>query len=119
MLSVFGKTQAERTIVSAIATVEIRGTGCYIEDEGSGKAARTYLCQCYGSIERTPSAAPHERESYSTSHHERLLYIYNDMDMLTMIAPASFINHTDDELTLLEGLVGRWPAFYGKAGDKY
>jgi hypothetical protein len=119
VLSVFGKSQDKRMLQATTATIGIRGTGCYIEDEGSGNAARTYLCLCYGSIELTPSAAPHERESYSTRHHERPLYIYNDMKMPTMIAPAGFINHTDDELTLLESLVGRWPAFFGRGDAKY
>jgi hypothetical protein len=38
------------------------------------------------------------------------------MNMPKMIAPASVINHSDDELTLLEALVGRWPPF-NKPGD--
>ncbi len=119
VLSVFGKSQDRRTLQTTTATIGIRGTGCYIEDEGSGPTARTYLCLCYGSIELQPSATPQARESYSTQHHERPIYIYNGAKMPTMIAAAAFINHTDDELTLLEGLVGRWPAFYGKGGYKY
>ena len=117
ILSVFGK--GARTIQVATATIGIRGTGCYIEDEGSGAKARTYFCLCYGDVELTPSAAPHERESYSTTHHDKPMYIHNDMKMPKMMVPAGVINHSDDELKLLEALVGRWPPFYGQGGPRY
>ena len=117
ILSVFGK--GARTIQVSTATIGIRGTGCYIEDEGSGASARTYFCLCYGSVELTPSAAPQERESYSTMHHDKPMYIHNDMKMSKMMVPAGVINHSDDELTLLENLVGRWPPFYGQGGPRY
>ena len=117
ILSVFGK--GPRTIRVSTATIGIRGTGCYIEDEGEGAKARTYFCLCYGSVELTPTAAPQERENYSTAHHDKPMYIYNDMKMPTMMVPASVINHTDDELDLLEGLVGRVPPFYGQGGPRY
>ena len=95
------------------------GTGCYIEDEGAGAKARTYFCLCYGSVELIPSAAPQERESYTTTHHDKPMYIHNDMKMPKMMAPAEVINHSDDELKLLESLVGRWPPFYGQGGPRY
>lgn len=117
ILSVFGK--GERRIQTTTATIGIRGTGCYIEDEGMGSAARTYFCLCYGSVELTPTVAPQERESYGTTHHEKPMYIYNDMKMPKMMVPAGVINHNDDELTLLEALVGRVPAFQGKDYAKY
>jgi len=119
VLSVFGKSQEQRTLQATTATIGIRGTGCYIEDEGSGAAARTYFCLCYGSVELTPTAAPQEFERYSTSHHEKPMYVYNDMNIPKMMVPAGVINHTDDELTMLEGLVGRWPPFFGKVGIRY
>ena len=119
VLAVFGKSQDRRTLEATTATIGIRGTGCYIEDEGRGATARTYFCLCYGSVELTPTAAPQERESYSTSHHEHPLYIYNDMNMSKMMVPAGVINHTDDELTMLESLVGRWPPFIGQVGSRY
>ena len=117
ILSVFGK--GSRRIQVSTATIGIRGTGCYIEDEGSGAGSRTYFCLCYGSAELTPSAAPQERESYSTTHHDKPMYIHNDMKMAKMMVPAGVINHTDAELELLESLVGRWPPFYGQGGPKY
>ena len=35
------------------------------------------------------------------------MYIHNDPKMAKMMVPAAVINHTDAELELLEGLVGR------------
>jgi len=117
LLSVFGK--GNRSIQVSTATIGIRGTGCYIEDEGSGATARTYFCLCYGDVELTPSAAPQEAERYSTTHHDKPMYIHNDMKMPKMMVPAGVINHSDDELKLLESLVGRWPPFYGQGGPRY
>lgn len=123
ILSVFGK--GPRTIRVSTATIGIRGTGCYIEDgpEAAGSPpanSRTYFCLCYGSVELTPDAAPRERVTYSTTHHEHPLYIHNDMKMPHAMVLAAVINHTDDELTLLENLVGRWPPFFdGQRRSKY
>jgi len=120
ILSVFG--QGEMTIKVSTATVGIRGTACYIEDEpegprgvgkGGSAAARTYFCLCYGSVDLTPGAAPNEREQYTTTHHDKPLYIYNDMTMPKMTVPAGVINHTDIELTMLEALVGRLTPYNG------
>ena len=113
ILSVFGK--GPRSIQVPTATIGIRGTGCYIESEGLGAAARTYFCLCYGSVDLTPTAAPKESESYSTRHHDKPMYIYNDMKMAKMLVPAGVVNHSDAELELLESLVGRLPPF--AAGD--
>ena len=118
LLSVFGKGTTRKIQVST-ATIGIRGTGCYIEDEGEGATARTYFCLCYGEVELTPSAAPQERETYSTTHHDKPMYVHNDMKMPKMMVPAAVINHSDDELKLLEALVGRWPPFYGQGGPRY
>lgn len=116
LLSVFGK--GSKTIQTATATIGIRGTGCYIEEEGTAAKARTYFCLCYGSVDLTPKAAPREAESYTTTHHDRPMYIHNDMKMAKMMVPAEVINHTDEELSMCEGLVGRVTPFHG-TGKKY
>ena len=117
ILSVFGK--GARTIQTATATIGIRGTGCYIEEENHGAKVRTYFCLCYGDVDLTPTAAPREAERYSTVHHDKPMYIHNDMKMPKMMVPADVINHTDAELTLLEALVGRTPPAWGEGGRKY
>jgi hypothetical protein len=117
ILSVFGK--GARSLQVSTATIGIRGTGCYIESEGTGTKARTYFCLCYGSVELTPKAAPNEIETYSTTHHDKPMYIHNDMKMAKMMVPAGIINHSDVELDLLEGLVGRSTPFSGQGGGKY
>lgn len=116
ILSVFGK--GAKTIQVSTATIGIRGTGCYIEEENYGAKARTYFCLCYGDVELTPAAAPQEAARYSTTHHDKPYYIHNDMKMAKMMVPAAVINHTDAELELLENLVGRRPPFWG-SGSRY
>ena len=103
LLSVFAV--GERRIETPTATIGIRGTGCYIEAE----AERVYFCLCYGVAELTPTAAPQEREVIRTKHHDKPQYIYNDMKMPKMSVPAEVINHRDEELEMLEALVGRRP----------
>jgi hypothetical protein len=102
LLGVFG-SGGERRLVTATASIGIRGTGAYIEAE----PRRTYFCLCYGTAEVAATMGG-ARESYSTRHHESPRYIYGD-GRKRAIAPASVANHTDSELILLESLVGRSP----------
>jgi hypothetical protein len=93
----------DRRIVTAAATIGIRGTGGYLEAE----EARTYFCLCYGSAEiaSTDGAA---RDAYSTRHHDSPRYIHGD-GRQNAIVPATVANHTDQELIMLEALTGRTP----------
>jgi len=102
LLSVFGHGE-ERKHVTPTATIGIRGTGGYLE----AQRRRTYFCLCYGTAEVEPRGSA-MRETYSTTHHESPKYIYGD-GRKTAMAPAGVINHTDDELIMLEALVGRTP----------
>jgi hypothetical protein len=102
LLSVFGHGE-ERRLVTPTATIGIRGTGAYLE----AQRPRTYFCLCYGTAEVAPKGSA-RREAYSTTHHESPKYIYGDGRKIAM-APAGVINHTDDELIMLEALVGRTP----------
>lgn len=63
VLSVFGKSQQQRTLHTLTASIGIHGTGYYIGDEGSGATARTYFCLCHSSVELIPTAATHESAS--------------------------------------------------------
>jgi hypothetical protein len=119
ILSVFGK--GERQISIATATIGIRGTACYIEEEPAapGRKSRAYFCLCYGEARVTPSAAPEQAETIRTSHHDHPIYIHDDAAMPSTMVTAPAINHSDAELLLLENLVGRWPPFHGQPGIEY
>jgi hypothetical protein len=111
LLSVFGR--GDKLLHVSTATLGIRGTACYIEEE----ASRTYFCLCYGEVEVVPTAAPKQRETIRTEHHDHPIYIHADPAMATSMVPASVVNHSDAELEMLESLVGRRPPFYGKTGQ--
>lgn len=101
VLSVFEPGRPKR-IRTATATIGIRGTGIYVE----AQERRTYACTCYGEAELVPVDEPKEAETVRTIHHDQPRYIY-PKGMPRMIERAPVINHTDAELILLEGLVGR------------
>ena len=105
VLSVFG-TGAKRRIETPTATIGIRGTGVYVESE----PARTYVCTCYGEADLAATADPSARETVRTKHHEAPRYIMGS-GAPQMLMQAPVVNHTDAELILLEGLVGRRPPF--------
>jgi hypothetical protein len=110
LMAVFGK--GEKQIETTTATIGIRGTGCYIEAE----ADKVYFCLCYGKAEVAAHKMPEKTEYIETTYHDNPVYLY--ADAAQMMEPADAINHTDNELILLENLVGRLPPFYGKKGLK-
>lgn len=94
-------------LTSSTATIGIRGTGFYIEADPE----RTYFCTCYGSTEVQATADPSSRESIVATHHDRPVYIVSDGGAGNNIRNAPFVNHTDQELALIETLVGRKTPF--------
>jgi hypothetical protein len=117
LLSVYAKGMGERRIQGSVGTIGIRGTGAYLESE----ADKTYFCLCYGEAEIVADADPQVRETVHTVHHDSPRYIYAKGPKL--IDKARVINHKDDELILLESLVGRTPPFIDtdeyKSGVRY
>lgn len=103
VLSVFAPKPV--SIQAVNATVGIRGTGAYFEVEGRS----VYFCLCYGEADITGPGMAQAR-NVKTTHHESPLLIDADAAGLR-ITPGPFRNHTDDELILLESLVGREPPF--------
>jgi len=101
LLSVFGKSR--HRIETPTSTIGIRGTGVYVE----AKADVSYVCTCYGVTEVGSVQKPDNRETITSQHHDAPRYIAADGS----IQPAPFINHTDEELMLIETLVGRVPPF--------
>jgi hypothetical protein len=96
------------------ATIGIRGTGFYLESDPE----RSYFCTCYGLTDTTSNADPNDKATVQATHHDRPLYILANAPDGKTIRNAPFINHTDQELSLIETLVGRTPPWVFP-GDLY
>ena len=101
VLSVFAKKPV--SIKAASASIGIRGTGAYIEMDPDS----VYFCLCYG--EAQVDGPGGTSRNVKTSHHEMPLFLRDGATM--RIEPAGFRDHKDDELIMLESLVGREPPF--------
>jgi len=107
LISVFGP--GAQSIDMPLATIGIRGTGIYVE----AWADRNYVCLCYGRAVLKSKLNPAVREGLSTFHHNtpRTVHRHPDRHGGLFIEPAEMVNHQDEELILLEALVGRVPLF--------
>jgi len=94
-------------VKTSTATVGIRGTGFYVEAQED----QTYFCTCYGTTEVAAVKQPEKVETISATRHDRPLYILAADGGGALIRNAPFLNHTDQELALIEALVGREPPF--------
>ena len=105
LLSVFGK--GKRRLVTSTAVIGVRGTAVYLESDPK----MTYVCTCYGKAEIRSRHDKNVREAVKTFHHEKPRFVYGEgADEILVEAPV--YNHTDEELTMLESLVGRVPPFF-------
>jgi hypothetical protein len=109
LLSVYGK--GRKRIHTPAATIGIRGTGTYVDVN----AERTYFCCCYGEADMQSATNANVRETVSTNYHESPRFISATGG--GQIVPAPVFDHGDDELVLLESLVGRLPPFYEPFND--
>lgn len=113
LLSVFGKRQADEPshkLLTTTATIGIRGTGVYAESEPD----YSYLCTCYGEVNinaMTALEGIRQSEVIVSQHHDAPRYILQNPDGGRLIVPAPVKNHTDEELLLIETLVGRTTPF--------
>jgi hypothetical protein len=105
LLSVFGERKTGDALVmkSATATIGIRGTGVYLEAEPD----LTYLCTCYGQVSLSSNQDPNESQILTATHHDVPKYISRKPGGKSHIREAPVKNHGDDELKLLETIVGR------------
>ncbi len=101
VLSVFASRQMGIRTPSAV--ISIRGTGVYIE----AQPELSYVCLCYGAANLAASDDPNVSEDLVTEHHDAPKYILGDRNAANRIVPAPFKNHSDEELLLIETLVGR------------
>jgi len=106
LLSVFPSRRPVR-MSTQTATIGIRGTGVYIESQPK----ETYFCTCYGVAEVAAVNDKESTETVAASHHDKPLYILADEKPGQNIRGAPFLNHSDQELMLIETLVGRTPPF--------
>ena len=108
LLSVFSKKRDTKRLQVRVpvGTIGIRGTGMYLEAVDS----RTYFCLCYGEAE--VDGKNMQTRIVKTTHHESPLWLGDNGDVMKVEA-APFLNHTDDELIMLEALCGREPPFMG------
>ena len=109
ILSVFASKN--RKLRTSAALIGIRGTGVYIETDSK----KTYVCTCYGTSYMQVKDAPEINETVTTLYHDQPRFIYSGEKR---IDPAPVINHSDQELILLERLVGRVPPFVKKQREK-
>jgi hypothetical protein len=105
MLAVFGKRQAPAYIVTSMATIGIRGTAVYL----SLQPHSMYGCTCYGETE-VHILDSSEIEQVGATHHHPYEIAANSQNVMAM-REMPIKDHTDDELRMLEGLVGRKPPF--------
>lgn len=105
LLSVFGKRSEGKStaINTSTATIGIRGTGVYAESDPDV----SYVCTCYGTVDIGAKNDPQSSERIKSVHHDAPRYILADGKEGTLIEPAPMKNHTDEELLLVEALVGR------------
>lgn len=106
LLSVFERNHPKE-VQTVTAVAGIRGTGLYCEV----RPDHDYFCTCYGEVALQPRGQS-QGEILKARHHEVPRKVYaRSGDGTPAIVPAGMDNHTDEELIMLEGLVGRVPLF--------
>ncbi len=107
LLSIFGPRPSGQSLnlVTTTATVGIRGTGVFAQ---SGEEV-SYICTCFGQVEirsanQYQGAAQHEQ--VQSEHHDAPRYVLRDPDAGLLITPAKMKLHTDEEVELVQALLG-------------
>ena len=118
VLSVWGPRKQALGITTPIASIGIRGTGIYVDSTPEF----TYACTCYGGADLVPTAAPDKLRTVQTTYHDAPFFIYPNAEAPLVSGPV--INHTDEELIMLEALFRREPPFtthpnYTEGGGGY
>ena len=102
LLGVF-ETGRNRNIVTANATIGIRGTACFL----NASPRKLYYCNCYG---KTTLTSGGHQEHFEALHHSAYQIDFDRGQMMGMQA-TDVVDHSDDELRELEAYVGRVPLF--------
>ena len=112
--SAFGRGPS-RTIVTPTLTAGIRGTGVYTEvfpDQGN----RSYFCNCYGTVDMQAGG----NRALSVSSYHQSFWGEAEPKAGRFLTPAPALNHTDEELEFLAGLIDQRTAWQiaGRTGVK-
>ncbi len=105
VLSVFGRRRHQ--IRTRTAVMGVRGTGVYFEADPE----ETYFCTCYGVVDMRAASDPTSKATVVAEHHDMPKYIVANAPTGQRVRPAPFKDHTDEELMILEALVGRTVPF--------
>ena len=103
MLGVFGKRKTTTRIYTATATIGIRGTAVYV----AVTPEKLYTCTCYG---HTDLIVGLDKADIIATHHNAHI-VTTSKSGNTQMKAFEVLDHNDDELRMLEALVGRKPIF--------
>ncbi|EWH08340.1 hypothetical protein DS2_17928 [Catenovulum agarivorans DS-2] len=114
LMSVFGKREGneQHTTTTTTATIGIRGTAVYAESE----LERSYVCTCYGKVDLTATDDKSSFEAIRSKHHDSPRFVLAKGETGKLIKPAPMLNHGDDELMLMNALLGL-PAPFSALND--
>jgi hypothetical protein len=112
--SAFGRGSG-RTIVTPTLPAGIRGTGVYTEvfpEQGN----RSYFCNCYGTVDMEAGG----NRALSVSSYHQSFWGEAEPKAGRFLTPAPALNHTDEEIEFLSGLVNQRTAWQiaGRTGVK-
>jgi hypothetical protein len=104
-----------RTIVTPTLTAGIRGTGVYTE-VFPDQANRSYFCNCYGTVDMQAGG----NRALSVSSYHQSFWGEAEPKAGRFLTPAPALNHTDEEIEFLAGLVDQRTAWQiaGRTGVK-
>ena len=103
VLGVFGKRKSTTQIYTVSATIGIRGTAVY----AAVTPDKLYTCTCYG---HTDLIVGLDSADVIATHHNAHL-VTNGINGNAQMKAFEVIDNNDDELRMLEALVGRKPIF--------
>lgn len=108
LVAVFGKGSHLIETATAAAAAGTRATGVYLE----ASAEQTYFCTCYGTVELRDKTGRQRKLLVSTYHTPTI--VYGQAVAGRLLAAAALKDHTDAELIMLDGLVGRTSPLVGR-----
>ena len=91
-----------RAVITPTLTAGIRGTGVYTEIPPD-QSGRTYFCNCYGQVDLNAGGS----KVLSKSDYHQSFWADATPSNGTRLTSAGYLNHTDEELEFLAGLISQ------------